>query len=241
MFARFEAITVRGKLLVIIGCLLTSSCGSKDPEDGSASPILAEIPERHITLSSHDPEGALLRIDSDEQVMDWLLSTPEGTKPVMQVSDFDGDGHEELGVVAHIGSGTGIAIDELHVVSLDGEFQDVRFKPEDYIAQLKAASSFRQKTTEGKLTGEVAIHGEALTEIAFNQQQATECGKLRNELYFGNIVRFRFEGDKLKAEFGVGVLGENLVLPDYIGVLESDITYRSGTFELTRLTFTSKA
>ncbi|MCI3918889.1 hypothetical protein MO973_01415 [Paenibacillus sp. TRM 82003] len=118
----------------------------------SSSPLVAEgvdrtseqgeeyvvsLPERGISLYQVDEGGVFLAIGERKQQMDWIYTTPRLIMPRLQADDYDRDGEDELAVALHIGSGTGVAVDELHIVELPAEiapddqpFVDRVFLPE---------------------------------------------------------------------------------------------------------------
>lgn len=104
--------------------LASASQGEKkviqSPEEFNASnlPLISAIPNRNIYLYGKKPKGVVLRVNGREREFDWLYMTPRFVLPRMYVSDFNFDGKDELAVILYIGSGTGVSVEELHIIDI---------------------------------------------------------------------------------------------------------------------------
>ncbi len=168
-------------------------------------------------------------IGKNSHAYNWIYMTPRGIEPRMAVADYDGDGTEELAVILYMGSGTGVSVEELHIVGMQ-DFSDHVFK--DYVPQLMKAVQMKSEMKAGELAYKITTGGKTYS-AKVNGYKADEFGKPRNTPLFGNIVGFSAEGGKLKAEFGLGVGFENFVEPQYYGAVNADVEYRAGQFVLT--------
>jgi hypothetical protein len=206
---------------------------------GPHGPVIAEIPERDIAL--HEAaEGVVLRIGEHERFFDWVALTPRMIMPVLHAADFDADGEDELAVILYTGSGTGISIQELHVVDYDGtgRMEDHVFAENDYVGQLHERFEFRPPNPgrDGAATGEIAVDSRTIP-VNLAEFVSEEYGPISDRPVFGNIVHFEAEERRLKAQFGVGIVVEPFFTPQYIGTLNADVQYRDGRFVLADMTF----
>ncbi len=190
--------------------------------------LIGSLPEKGIFLYGVDPEGVNLRVGDRVQHFDWLYMTPRGVLPNLRVFDYDADGQDELAVDLYIGSGTGVSVEELHVVELqgDGPFKDRTFAPDDYIAQVNESVSFKtRRAKSGELFADLKL-GEKTVPISLKAYQDDEQrGKIQDRLAFGSIVSFDMDGERPQIRFGVGFFSEKFVTPEYIGYLIADLTY----------------
>ncbi|MFB9329958.1 hypothetical protein ACFFSY_28795 [Paenibacillus aurantiacus] len=213
------------------------------PSDEGTEVVIPPVtlPERNITLSP-EPNGALLQIGEKKQLFDWVYTTPRMILPQEQVTDYDQDGNDELAVVLHVGSGTGVAIDELHIVEFEGveaksddsgdsPFVDHVFTDEDYRAQLENSLAFKTSTEDGELFGYVTLDS-TTTKVSLKPFQTGYNGEVTGELGYGAIVRFEAVNNKLTGTFAVGVVIENVVEPQYFGQIKADVGYKDGKFQL---------
>ncbi|MHB8064991.1 MAG: hypothetical protein ACYDG2_20610 [Ruminiclostridium sp.] len=222
-------------------------------EDYEASklPLLSAIPEKGIYLYDTKADQVILKVGDNTHNYDWSCLTPRFILPGMQVSDFDADGKDELSVILHIGSGTGVAIEDLHIVeisegkTLSGKqlnkmnpeyFKDYIFSSKDYISQLHKAIGFNTFAKAGQLMGKITINTKTYP-VSLKDFKSEECGKISDDIVWGNIVYFISENTKLTAQFGVGIACENFASPQYIGTLFADVNYKAGKFKLKNFKF----
>lgn len=203
--------------------------------------LLASIPEKQVSLYG-EANGVTLRVGEDSRAFDWLFATPAGDLPHLQVRDYDGDGRAELAVDLFIGSGTGISVQELHIIDIDPSdpeyFIDHAFK--DYVAQIDEAVRFNTYMQDGDLFGQISIGSESYS-VSLQDYQSPEFGKIGERLYFGNIVRFDEQDERLKAQFGAGMKVGSFPGPEYIGKLDADVSYKNGKFTLSHFIFEKNA
>ncbi|QNU67899.1 hypothetical protein EHE19_005470 [Ruminiclostridium herbifermentans] len=226
------------------------------PEEYEASklPLLAAIPEKEIYLYDTKDGQVILSIGGNKSYYDWICLTPRFILPQMQLGDFDKDGLDELSVILYTDSGTGVSIQELHIIELSNvnislenqsenkkteDYKDHMFSADDYISQLKDKISFKTYLDSGQLMGKISIDTKSYT-VSLKEFQTDEYGKISSELYFASIVSFTCENNKLKSEFGVGIICENVPQACYIGKISADVEYNEGKFELMNFSFTEE-
>lgn len=214
--------------------------------------LLASLPDRDVYLyADASADGVILVAGGREQTYDWLYMTPRGIEPQLQARDYDGDGREELAVDLYIGSGTGLSIEELHIVDIgdpqppeasagDGAakpiFADHVFRPEDYLAQLDRQVAFRVLNDSGKLQGEVKIGNDARL-VSLKDFESDDAGPISDKLVFASIVRFELKEDGIEAGFGAGVACQKWFTPLYVGEVTAGVKYKDGAFALNGLRF----
>ncbi|QTH46340.1 hypothetical protein J4772_19095 [Cohnella sp. LGH] len=172
--------------------------------------ILASIPERSIYLFAEE-NGVTLQVGDLTRQYDWIYMTPRGIEPRLKIGDFDADGQDELAVNLYIGSGTGISVEELHIVELDDlrdyplSVDDVRSQIDQAIDRLKARHDIPGRYAD-------------------------------KELSFGNWIGYEIAGAGLQIVIGLGV-PEQGAMPEYIGELTAEVGYKEGKYELTDFRF----
>lgn len=210
---------------------------------------VASIPEKDVYLYPDTKKTAVLAVGEARQTMDWTYSTVRGVMPELKLGDYDHDGKNELAAVLELGSGTGLLIDELHVVELAGTktgasggrpFADHAFQEEDYLAQLEEAFSFEKVDKDGKWLGEIAI-GDRTYEVdldAFVREHGADA--IGEELGYGAIVYFRAEDEGLTFKAAVGLRIDGFVEPQYIGNITASVSYDAGKFKLVNFAFAAE-
>lgn len=204
---------------------------------GSSKELLSSIPNHEIFLYGEE-NGVTLRIGDEAREFDWIYMTPTGVLPRLQVEDYDGDGRQELSVILYIGSGTGISVEELHMINIDPAdpeyFQDHVFK--NYDAQLDEAVQFKTIQQNDVLFGQISIDSTS-DSVSLKDYQSPEFGKVGDHLVFGNIVRFDHENKQLEAQFGAEIILEKSAIPQSIGHVDAHVSYKDGKFALSHFAF----
>ena len=106
--------------------------------------LLAELPEQDVALYGvRDDRGddhALLRWGGSLAEFDWRFGGPLIVEPRLWCWDVDDDGRDEVVLVNHVGSGTGVSIEELHIVEKNenGTLTDYAFPEELWRNQLSS-------------------------------------------------------------------------------------------------------
>lgn len=209
-----------------------------------AEPVVS-LPDQNVYLYAGSQKDALLAIGDARQSMDWTYSTVRGVLPALKVGDYDRDGEDELAVVLELGSGTGLLLDELHLVEFEGTngasdrpFIDHTFRSEDYLAQLDAALSFQKAEQNGDWRGRIAIGGRTY-EVDLNpfvKEYGTKA--IQDRLGYGAIVYFEADdAGLLHIKVAVGLRIDGLVEPQYIGYIKAPVSYADGAFKLEQYAF----
>ena len=114
-------------------------------EWGGRSPVakLAELPEQDAAIygvAKEQGTAMLLRWGDSLAEFDWNYGGPQIAGPQLRYWDVDDDGQDEVVLVNHVGSGTGVSIEELHIVEKneDGTLADYAFPEELWRDQLSA-------------------------------------------------------------------------------------------------------
>ena len=103
---------------------------------GNITGLLAEVPEADaafyglpLPVSGREPGRALIRWGDSLAEFDWRDGLPRMVRPQLYCFDADRDQQEELVIISHAGGGTGISIEELHVIEKgpDGTLTDYQF------------------------------------------------------------------------------------------------------------------
>lgn len=219
-------------------------------------PIISAIPERNIYLYGiKDNKGVVLYVNGIGHYFDWIYLTPRFILPEMNVGDFDKDGKEELSIILYVASGTGIAVEELHIIELsEREFLSTDpssknyYKPNpeyfkdhcyvDYLSQLKKIVSMKTYKKNGKLMAKVIVDKKPYV-VELKDVQATDKNiKVKDDVCFGDIVYFYSKNNKLSAKFAFGIMSDKFVTPFFIGNVNVDIQYSKGSFKMTNASFT---
>ena len=224
----------------------------EDSGDGQAAGLpergkpIAALPESGIALyplgeQGVSEDGVVLEIGDRRQRLDWRYTTPRQIMPVMQAGDYDGDGKDELAVILNVDSGTGVSVDELHMVEFHGvngtpdePFIDYMMQADDYREQLEEAHAFRVIERGGEWFGEVEIGGR-ITEVGLQDwltsyEIAPEA--IQATLGFGNLITFEADRGGITFAAAIGLVVDGIAEPQYIGSIAADVAYGQGMLTL---------
>lgn len=166
---------------------------------------------------------ALIRWGDSLAEFDWDFLTPRTILPRMDCFDADGDWEDELIVICYIGSGTGVSVEELHILEKgpDGTLTDYAF-PEK-LWQEEVPKLFDTATFSGR---NFAILGHELVEFS---QEGLDLEKPSS----GMIAGFSTEdwgGLRFRGAFCLSP--PDSAAPCYVAETSAAVRYRDGVFTL---------
>ena len=137
-------------------------CSTPDRMDTSTPLLLAELPEADAAFYSLEDEKVLIRWEDCTVEFDWLSLTPRQIPPWLDCFDIDGDQENELLVACYIGSGTGVSIEELHILEKGPEKTMTAYTFPEILWQEKVPKLFHAAEISGRT---FAVLGRELVEF----------------------------------------------------------------------------
>ncbi|NLO08254.1 MAG: hypothetical protein GX129_00060, partial [Clostridiales bacterium] len=152
-------------------------------------PLVASIPEEDIYLFGAD-DGVILRHGELLKPFEWVYLMPRFVLPRLKLKDIDEDGIEEIICILYVASGTGLAIEELHILEPDEDeiYRDVFFTPDDYDRQLHELITFEYDEENNRL---YYIAGEM--DYEFDAPEVFTEYTYSGNIGFGMIKLFEFD------------------------------------------------
>jgi hypothetical protein len=213
--------------------------------DKTAVPLIASLPEDDIYLYGIKPKGVVLYYKGIGKFFDWSY-TARHIFPRMKTSDFDNDGINELAVILHIGSGTGVSVDELHILEIseiyneyapnENELYDLIYD-DNFIDCNKLLLRYLHTEivgTETEQTAEITLddvkYTVPLEQYIINDIQYTGAA-------FGDIIGYEFTGDSITALIAVGLTCDERPALTFFGGITATVIYSPEGSELSDLTF----
>ena len=205
--------------------------------DQNSVGLLAELPEQDVALYGvRDHRGddrALLRWEDSLAEFDWNFGGPLIVEPRLWFWDVDDDGQDEVVLVNHVGSGTGVSIEELHIVEKneDGTLADYAFPEELWRDQLSALLTL----VKGNNRVWVSL-GRELVDITSQLPENLEPETLRG-LGTGNVAGFDTDwprGADIRFS-GSACLDADGDYNGYVADISAYVSYAGGVFTLSDL------
>lgn len=208
--------------------LTESSIITSDRYKSTKYPLLAELPPEDIYLYGIKPTGVVLKYGNKTQIFDWRYTTPRFILPVLKKDDIDHDGKDEIMCVLNVDSGTGVSVDELHILKPDGTAGYVDYLFSDYLAQVETMLSFTYHKNEHSVV--LKTNNKSYTYVL-----PAEYHQLTfQDVAYGNIVYFDL-ADGLKINIPLAMVVDEFASPLFLEEFsfEGDIMFKNGKFEIT--------
>lgn len=230
--------------------------GSWEEYEASRLPLIAALPEKDIYLYAVKPRGVILYTGDSGHYYEWDYLTPRFILPSLNVGDYDSDGEEEIAVVTYTGSGTGVSIEDLHIVEARKDevlskdpssenyfvpnpeyYKDHFYTPEAYTDQLDELVKLSTRHAGNELMLDVSIAGNKSVLSMKPLQEWAKDLSINEKPCLGSIVYFNCRGNGITAEFALGITGNTFAAPIFIGNIKAEVIYREDGFALKSLSF----
>lgn len=204
--------------------------------NNSDYPLIAKLPERDIYLyglNKSDFTGVILKQGSHIQTFKWSYLTPMFILPKIKVADYDHDGTDELLIILHNASGTGVSIEELHMLEPrnDGLYDDIEFLPDDYINQINSNIKYNYNKEKNKL----------IFNIGNNKYEMDTANKFKNwtfkNMTYGTIIYFDAD-NIIQITAAPGYNFKEIVSSQFFSEIKAKVKYNNGEFKLSDFEFT---
>lgn len=181
-------------------------------------------------IYENDKTSVLVEWDEFHSLFDWSYLTPQGLSLVPYCFDVDHDGTAELIVDIGIGTGTGIAISELHIVKPDTENSGLI----DYVLP----ESLYEKVAE---LLSMKISKDSILLSAANQQIVIpydDTAQVDGLCQLGNIVSYEMSEDSVAVSLGIGLSCEQNLIK-YVAMLTAEVRFSDGFYTIGNFTLES--
>lgn len=209
--------------------LTEKSIITSDRYESTDYPLIAELPKEDIYLYGLKPNGVVLKYSDKIQIFNWEYTTPRFILPVLNTSDLDHDGNDEIICILNVGSGTGVSLYEFHVLKPNGTsgYDDYIFS--DYLEQMKAMLSMAYDKKKNSIILKIN-NNSYIYDIPAEYQKLTY-----ENIAYGDIVYFD-SSHGLKIKIPLGVLFKEFASPQFFeedAFFEGDIVLKDGNFQIT--------
>ena len=200
-------------------------------------PLLAKLETDNIYLYGINPYGYVLYQDGKGTYFDWPGLTPRRVVPTLNYLDFDNDGKKELAVLLYVGSGTEVAVMDLHILKIDGQEnlkpEYVDFSLSWFDVDIWFSESISAIQSDDKKVIDVFFNKNCYTVYADGAE--SEAGPFTG-ISFGTIVFFEFDDDTIKTKIVLGLTYENWATPQFFGEVTAEIEFDGNNFSLKNYT-----
>ena len=204
-------------------------------QTSESAALLARTEDAALYGLAGEESRLLLRWGDALAEFDWPYRTPRTVAPRLWQVDADGDGAEELAAVCYAGSGTGVSMEQLHIVERneDGTLTDYCL-PEEDLCGGQLTEALRVETVGDRT---FAVLGRELLEIT----ELTEDRAPPQGLAAGSIVAFDVDpedpdGMPIRFRGSAWLEGEDYPPTAWYGAdLSAWVRYENGVFTLSGL------
>lgn len=164
-------------------------------------------------------EGFVVEVNGNKHTFDWEAPRLLGYTPEIHYADIDQDGQEEVVVILWLGTGTGMSMQELHVIK-PNQWKEMNVPSADQAASAWVTSKISNE--KGDALIQIQVKGSTPSMTTIRYPDRGEDGNIGEKAGIGAVTYYIVEDGRLKAETNV-----------YIGFLESigtlTFAYKAGT------------
>ena len=195
-------------------------------DQSNPMPVYADLRDEGIYIAFAEPFGVILTVNGEDYLFPWTNGwlTPRGITPRIYLSDFDEDGDDELAVVLYVLSGTGLSVEELHIVEFEGSIPEL-------------AISITGKTIKELLYNRIIASYDPTAdevEITIDDQtlrvDVSPLIKEHSNAFRGidleSVIQFDSKDGKLTVSIIAGLIGPDYAIPIAYVSFYADIIYR---------------
>lgn len=196
--------------------------------------LIASVPDENIYVYGLQPKGIIIYYQDNASFIDIDYITPRQILPKINYSDYNQDGKKEIALSFHNMSGTGVAIEELHILTVDTVKEqflltDYPLETETILNSIKDNLLFKYNNQNHTIQLQL-------------QNQEYLCSienrnKKFNHLNFGNIIEFDVTESSITVKVPIAAVYENEIEGDYFGTISSEIHFQNNQFTLHQMTF----
>ena len=163
---------------------------------------------------------------------DWPPVGLRGSFPQLLYHDFDGDGRAELAIIVHAGSGTGVALNNLYIISFDdeGNYSVAYLRGGDVHEWMTIPMDFEM--IEGTDTFRFYFAG---------QSYIVDCIALEGEILINvgtcSVAMLWFEDTQIKTTVAIAMHYDRFS-PSYFGEVNATVVFDGANFVIKDYVFT---
>ena len=203
--------------------------------------LLSQLPDQEVALygvTKYSGSTALLRWGDALAEFDWSFGGPQVVEPRLQCWDADGDGQEEVVLINLLGSGTGVSIEELHIVekNQDGTLTDHCFPETLWRDALSGQLSV--VTAEDRTYAVLGRELVDLTDVLLAENiapGAIQDVSTGSQAAFSAWPHEKEPGGSLRFQGAVMLEGEDIPYDWYVAALSASVSYQDGGFTLSEI------
>ena len=191
---------------------------------------LAYVPGTDIALyGSESTWGISLRHNGRiTRFPHWLGPCHRQIMPQLLYHDLDGSGENNLAVILHVGASTGVSVQELHVLSVDGDSYRTASLLIDGAHTWMEAPWEAHPLDDGKF--EFIFAGDSYTiDLGYDG--------ILSHVWFRDIINFWFEDTEIHVRIAMGAIYETIGSPIYFGEITAQVIFEGGGLTLRNYTF----
>lgn len=229
----------KGLLLMMLVSILTG-CGNNQVNDivSNKSGAIQEVEtSNEIAKSNHvawigldNKDGSFHKIKINtpqlSKTFEWTNESNPSFFPAIEEIDINGDQVSELVLILTTATGTGVNLQELHILK-QSDLSEIEYeRPLDYVN-----ANIKQSIT--KDNGEVFVHIEGADQVIDKTYKESDAGMWFDNVFFGSTITYEVKDGGITATLSGNVSpGESAVS----AILEYDSTMKIKSMTLTEIT-----
>jgi len=211
-------------------------------------PLIAAACEEDTYLYNLRPNGAVLTHHAISKAFEWSCFSSRYISPQLKVFDYDLDGQKDIAISLNNGSGTGVNIDELHIVKVSGEnlsgypepydadLTDYKFERENIYEQLQDKIDYQiYESVDGVLISIKSQNNSVLFNLKDAYAEIRNSDNLEFIFHIDNLTFTLQEDGKIVLNTLASVVMPDNVAPYDIANITADVLFFDNIFEISNI------
>lgn len=219
-------------LLAAVICLLIAMPLTAKAQNDQ---LVATVENDQAYLHLTGPDSFTLKFKGVSGNFNWPSDSARYNEPIMRVFDYDNDGQKEVAIALCVGTGTGLHLEELHIVKTENS------KLADYAC---AAQEYEKLIADNVLCNIVNEQDKMLVKLSSAKSNITiditgyakdyEAKPADIAFYYGDVIYFQLKNDGIiEFEAPLAIKAQDTWDIFYIAQLTAKVVFSNGKFSIT--------
>lgn len=202
---------------------------------------LASVEGERISLLGGRHNGVVLYYNGQHNWFDWWWLNLRGVLPTLDYFDVNADGKNDLVITMKVGTGSGICMNDLHVLTVSMDESSGRYQYTEHALLTRDVHEWMNAPMQAIVieNGHAMQFNFAGSSYVIENTRYNHSGAFTDSLYFGSIVRFYVLDDGVITVYiPVGARHEDIFVgPDYFGAISANVMFDGCVFSLNDFIF----
>ncbi len=218
---------------------------SKKPDDSAEAfqsdfHLIASIPREDIYVYGLQPKGVIVYYKGQASYLDVEYTTPRMILPAIAYGDYDKDGEKDIALSFYSMSGTGVGIEELHILTADKDKNnasiliDNKLETEAIVSQIQKKLTYQYDRQDKKI--ELTLDG---SKFVCADPAGKNFTTFVTDVSYGSFIEFDLTKSKIMVKVPIATKTNGTVEGNYFGTITAEVSLKGNQFTLSNFGFIS--